>query len=121
MIKQIEKLPKNVIGFIYTGKVTGKDYEKVIFPAIEKAAKEKEKIRMIIQFSKSFNKISFKAMLEDGAVGLKYIKAWKKIAIVSDHNKINHLIKAFSFIVHADLKIFALSEMDNAVVWISKK
>jgi hypothetical protein len=121
MITQIENLPKNVVGFTYKGKVSGKDYETVVFPAVEKAAKEKKKIRMIIQFSKSFDKLSFKAMMDDSIVGLKYINAWEKIAIVSDHDKINHLIKAFSFLIHADLKIFPLSELNKAVKWVSKK
>jgi hypothetical protein len=121
MIKQIEKLPKNVVGFAYTGKVTGKDYETVVFPAIEKATKGKKKVKILITFEKSFDKLSLKAMMDDGFVGLKYFNEWEKIAIVSNHNKINHIIKAFSFLVHGDLKVFTLSEVDKAVEWISKK
>ncbi|MEO6902785.1 MAG: STAS/SEC14 domain-containing protein [Bacteroidia bacterium] len=121
MIKEIENLPKNVVGFSYIGKVTGKDYESVVFPAVEKATKGKKKINILITFEKSFDKISLKAMVDDSIVGLKYIKSWKKIAIVSDHNKINHLIKAFSFLVPAEIKIFTLSKIDKALVWILKK
>jgi hypothetical protein len=119
MITQIENLPQNVIGFIYSGKVTGNDYETVIFPAVEKAAKGKNKIRLLCQFSNDFSKLDLKAMMDDGFIGLKHFRDWERIAIISDHEMINHAIKAFSFLVPASLKIFALSNMDKAKEWIT--
>lgn len=40
MIKEIKNLPNGILGFTYSGKVTGKDYDKVIFPVIRIAAKQ---------------------------------------------------------------------------------
>ncbi len=120
MITQIENLPKNVIGFTYKGKVTGQDYEKVIFPVIKKATKGKQKIRLIFRFGKSFSKLNLKAMMDDTFIGLKYFGDWERIAIVSDHTMMNHAIKAFSFLMPGRLKIFPLNELDKAIEWVSK-
>jgi hypothetical protein len=121
MINQIENLPKNVIGFTYEGKVTGKDYETILFPVLDKFTKGKKKIGMIFHFTESFNKISLKAIMDDMLAGLKYWRIIERIAIVSDNNKINHMIRAFGFLFSGEMKIFSLSEFDKATVWISKK
>lgn len=121
MIKQIENLPENIVGFIYKGKVTGNDYENVIFPSLEKAAETKKPIRIIFQFNNSFKKISLKAIMDDILAEFKYLKKIGRIAMVSDNKKINHIIKAFSFLFSGNIKIFSLSESNKAIGWISKK
>ncbi len=119
MIRQLENLPANVLGFDYTGEVTGTDYETVIIPSIEKAAKDKQKIRLLIRFDESFDSMTFKAMMDDAQVGLKYISDWERIAIVSNHNTINHIIHAFSFLVPGKIKIYPLLMIDEATAWVA--
>ena len=97
MITQIENLPENVIGFIFTGIVTGKDYETVIFPAVKKARKQKKKIRLVCEFGKNFKRLNLKAMMDDAFIGIKYFFGWEKVGIISEHSAINHAIKAFQF------------------------
>ena len=121
MITQIENLPKNVIGFTLTGRVTGKDYETVVFPAVKKARKQSKQISFVCELGKNFTRLSLKAMMDDAFIGFKHFFSWKKIAIISDNETINHALKAFSFLVHGELKIFHLSEREKALEWISKK
>ena len=120
MITEIENLPKNTIGFIFTGRVTGNDYETIVFPAVKKLRKTSKELRLILEFGKKFNRLSLKAMLDDTFIGFKYLFSWKRIAIISDNEIINHAVKAFSFLVRGELKIFHLSEREKAITWISK-
>jgi hypothetical protein len=117
MIKKIENLPENIVGFTYKGKVNGKDYENVVFPILKKVASGKNKIRIIFKLDKSFSKISMKAVMDDTFAGLKYSKKIEKIAVISNNNKINHIIRAFSFLFPGDIKIFPLSESKKAIEW----
>lgn len=121
MITQIENLPKNVLGFKYTGRVTGKDYETIIFPAVKKVRKQSKKLRLVFEFGKDFSSLSLKAMMDDAFIGFKHFFSWKRIAIISDNKTINHAIKAFSFLVHGELKLFRLSETEKAMEWIAKR
>jgi hypothetical protein len=121
MITLIKRLPANVIGFTFSGRVTGEDYETVVFPAVKKARKQTKDIRLLIEFEKNFKSLSLKAMLDDAFIGFKHLFSWKRIAIVSNNKTIQHAIKAFSFLIIGQLKIFHLSEKDKAIEWISKK
>lgn len=121
MISQIENLPANAIGFTLNGRITGKDYETVVFPAVKKLRKQTKDLRLIIEFGGNFKRLSLKAMMDDAFIGFKHFFSWKRIAIISNNETFNHTIKAFSFLVHGELKIFRPSEKEKAMDWITKK
>jgi hypothetical protein len=121
MINQIENLPENTLGFIYTGQVTGKDYETVIFPAIKAMANSVKKMRFLICFDDQFSTIGFKALLDDTMVGFKYFGDWERMALVSDHSAINQVIGVFSFLMPGSVKVFPMSDYDAAITWLEKK
>jgi hypothetical protein len=120
MITTIENLPKPLIGFTFSGKVTGKDYETTLCPVIKEAAKQKKKIRIICEFGKKFKGLDLKAMIDDARIGIRYYLKWEKVAIVSDHDTINHIIKAFGFLMPGRIRIFPLSGRMTAIDWVSE-
>lgn len=119
MIKQIEGLSENILGFEFSGEVTANDYEKVAFPAIEKRLKLKSKIRIICHFTDK-TKISLGAMWDDTLVGIKHYFNWEKIALVSDIDWLNHTFKAMGFLMPGHLRIYSNSEIEKAIEWLKE-
>jgi len=54
MLKIINGLPDNVLGVSGEGKITGKDYETVLIPAIAEKFKANKKLRMLYHLGVSF-------------------------------------------------------------------
>jgi hypothetical protein len=51
--------------------------------------------------------------------GLKHFTKWKRIAVVSDQKGVEWFSNAFTAFIPGKAKGFSLSEIDEAVKWIS--
>ena len=51
LIELMQGLPDNVIGAIYSGTVTGKDYDDVLIPVFKEKLKKYGKLRFIYQIN----------------------------------------------------------------------
>jgi len=121
MLKIIDDLPNNVLGISADGKITGKDYETVLIPAIEEKLKANKKIRMLYHLGTNFTGFDLNAMLDDARMGMKHLSAWEKIAFVSDHDMINTFAKFFGYMLSCELRIFKNAELEDAMKWIVEK
>ena len=121
MLKIMNDLPDNVIGISAEGKITGKDYETILIPALEEKLKTNKKIRMLYHLGSTFTGFDLNAMLDDAKVGMKHLSAWEKIALVSDHETINSFAKFFGYLMTCEVRIFKNDELDKAKKWILEK
>ena len=119
MIRKIENLPDDVIGFEASGVITANDYETLVIPLIESKLIDQSKINILYQIGPGFKKFDLGAMWEDAKVGLKYMKAWKKVALVTDSMKLKYATKAFSIVMPAQVKIFSNKDLEKAKEWLS--
>jgi hypothetical protein len=118
MIRIIDDLPDNVLGFAAEGKVTGKDYEAILMPAVENKFKTHKKVRLLYQLGSTFTGFELTAMLDDAKVGMKHFSHWDKVALVSDHYLINTFAKFFGYMLPCEVRIFKDSELEKAKKWI---
>jgi hypothetical protein len=114
-------LPENVLGISATGKITGKDYETVLIPAVKKKLKAHQKVRMLYQLGKGFTGFEMAAMMDDAKLGMKHLSAWDKIAIVSDHKWISAFARFFGYLLACEIRIYKNDELGKAKNWISKQ
>ena len=121
MLKIMSDLPANVLGVSAEGKISGKDYETVLIPALEEKLKTNKKIRIIYQLGIDFSGFDMSAMLDDAKMGLKHLSAWDRIALVSDHEMINSFAKFFGYLMTCELRIFKNDELEEAKSWITEK
>jgi hypothetical protein len=119
MIIQLSNLPNNILGFDFTGEVTNHDYESVVYPVLESYSKQKNKIRILCQFDKSFQKFDLGAIWDDTVISIKHFLDWEKVAIVSDLNWLNHTFKALGFLMPGHLRTYSNSEREKAIKWLS--
>ncbi len=118
MVKVIENIGKNVVGFELSGVVTGEDYEKKLIPSIKKKLQESDKVRVLYHVTKDFDSYEFKAMFDDAMAGLEFFTNWEKIAVVSDVEWIVNGVKIFAFAVPGRVKTFSNAEAEEAKKWL---
>ena len=121
MLRIMNDLPENVLGVSAEGKITGKDYETVLIPAIEEKFRTIKNIRMLYQLGSAFTGFEMSAMLDDAKMGMKHLSAWDRIALVSDHETINTFAKFFGHMLSCELRVFKNTELEEAKKWITEK
>ena len=119
MIENLDGFPESVIAFACKGHVTRKDYETVLVPRVEAALRSHDKIRLYYQIDADFTGIDPGAVWEDFRVGMENITRWERVAVVTDVEWIRLAMQAFSFLIPAEMKVFATSERGEAQAWIT--
>jgi SpoIIAA-like len=118
MIEALDGLPAGVIGFEASGKIAAEDYRDVILPALEEAAKAGD-VRFLIVM-RDFDGITGGAVWQDLKVGFEHLRAWKRIALVTDIGWMSHLTDLFGWMTPGETKTFAVDEKDLAIQWVAR-
>lgn len=120
MIRPIDGLPDNVIGFEAVGEVRAGDYITILDPAVDAALENHDKIRLLYVLGDDFDGYSGGAMWEDTKVGVSHLSKWEKIAIVTDHKAYQDGIKAFGWMIPGEVKVFAVADLTSAEAWAAQ-
>jgi hypothetical protein len=117
MITELKDLPEGVIGFEAEGKLRAEDYRDVLLPAIERAA-EAGDIRAVVVI-KDFDGMTGSALWQDLKMGVGHLRAWKRIALVTDIGWMTQLTTLFGWMTPGEVKTFPLAKRDEAVTWVA--
>ncbi len=120
MIEALAGFPDNIVAFVCHGEVTKADYESVIIPAVERAAKVHENIRFYYEIGKEFAGIEPAAMWEDFKVGMAHLAHWERVAVVTDVEWIKLGVWVFRFMIPGKLRVFSTGEAAEARAWIAE-
>jgi hypothetical protein len=115
MIKELSDLPAGVIGFEITGTVRAEDYRDVVLPALERAFASGE-IRSVIVIP-DFHGMSGGALWQDLKMGMEHLRAWKRIALVTDIDWMDHITTLFGWMTPGEVRHFPLARRDEAIAW----
>lgn len=119
MIETVAGLPDNVIAFVAKGRVTRRDYDDVLTPAVEAALQRHPRIRCYYELGTDFTGMDAGAAWEDFRLGIGHLTKWEKVAVVTDVAWIRHTMNAFRFLMPGDIRIFATSQAEEAKTWIA--
>lgn len=64
-----------------------------------------------------FTGYSAGAAWQDTKLGLAHLRAWDRLALVSDLDWVEHLVGLFGWMVPGDVKLFGLTELRQAIDW----
>jgi hypothetical protein len=117
MIKELNDMPAGVIGFETSGEIEAEDYGNVVLPAIERAAKAGD-VRFLIVMPE-FKGMSGSAVWQDLKVGIEHFRAWKRIAVVTDIEWVDHLTWLFGWMMPGETKVFPMSNREDAIAWVA--
>ena len=59
-------------------------------------------------------------MWDDAKIGFKHLKAWERIAVVSDTEWIRKAIHLFGFAIPGEVRIFKNDKISSAIKWVSE-
>lgn len=118
MIERLPHLPDRILGYVASGEVTARDYETVLIPAIDAMIKQQGTVRLLYQIGPAFSGFTAGAMWDDAKLGMAHLKAWEKIAVVTDIDWIAGAVRLFGFAMPGGVKVFSNGEYDDAVKWL---
>jgi hypothetical protein len=115
MIKELDGMPAGIIGFEAGGMLRAEDYRDVVLPALERAAAAGE-IRFVIIIPE-FRGMSGGAVWQDLKVGVEHLRAWKRIALVTDIDWMAQMTTLFGWMTPGEVRAFRLAQRDEAITW----
>jgi hypothetical protein len=118
MIELLPNLPDKVVGIIASGQVTASDYENVVIPAIESTLEAHGSVRILYQLGPAFTGFTSGAMWDDMKLGIAHLKAWEKIAVVTDVDWVAGATHIFGFAIPCPVKVFSNNDFAEAASWI---
>ena len=118
MLKIITDLPERVLGLRASGKVTADDYRDVLVPAVEERLVSHEKVRLLYVIGDEFDGFTGGAAWEDAKVGMSHFTSFERVAVVSDNDWIEGMVRAFGFALPGEVKTFDLDDYEEAREWI---
>lgn len=119
MIEVLDGFPDNVVAVSCTGTVTGRDYEDVLVPEVERTLAQHEKVRLFYRIGEDFESIVPGAMWEDFKIGVAHLSRWERMAVVTDVDWIGHTVRAFGFLMPGEIRIFPTGDEESAREWIA--
>ena len=120
MIEVIQGLPSFVAAFKANDVITGKDYDEIINPIVEKIYREYGKINYLLVINTALSNYSTQAWIKDALLGFVYFSQWKKIAIVSEQKGIKTFTNIFGHLIPGQTKGFMMDQLSEAKDWISQ-
>jgi hypothetical protein len=119
MIRLIPDLPANVVGAEAVGRVETADYKDVLEPAVAEALRSHEKVRLVLVLGEEFEGYSASAAWEDTKLGIGHWDTWERIAVVTDRDWIEHTIRALSWMLPGEVRVFPTDRRDEAIAWVA--
>jgi len=117
MLEPITGLSDGTIGFRAIGKVEADDYKNTMNPAVDAVLADHDKVNCVYVLSPEFDGYSLGAMWQDTKEGTRGLTAWNRIAFVSDHSWLNHLVPTAGHLISGEVKVFALADEAAAIAW----
>lgn len=114
MIRVLDGMPPGTVGFEAVGKVTADDYRDVLAPVV----KDQEELRLLYVLGHEFDAYAPGAAWEDVKLWFGHLRSWKRIAIVSDADWIEHSMRTLGWMVPGDIKVFETDEVQEAKRWL---
>ncbi len=119
MIEVLKEFPDNVVAFACHRQVTQSDYASVFNPAVTKAFKAHDKVRLYYETTADFAGIDPAAAWEDTKAGLAHWRHWERMAVVTDVEWIKRAMKVFIFLMPGELRVFPSAQAAQARDWIA--
>ena len=116
MLEPLANLPANVIGFEAIGEVEASDYRDVLVPAIDRAAADGRGAPRL-RARRPLHELLDGGGVDGRQARLRHLGAWKRVALVSDHDWAQHVVTMFGWMVPGEVKRFAVADQEDAVAW----
>ncbi|HEY2194281.1 MAG TPA: STAS/SEC14 domain-containing protein [Actinomycetospora sp.] len=119
MIERDLDVPAGVDAVRPVGTVTRGDYEDVVVPLLDAAAREHRRLRMLCVVDETFTGMTPAAVWEDLRIGLGALRLLAACAVVSDLGWVTRTTRLTTFFLPAHVRVFRAAERDAALAWLA--
>ena len=120
MIELLKGFPDDVVAIACHGEVTRKDYDTVLIPAVEKALKSHDKVRLLYEIGPDFASYDAGAAWEDLKVGMEHFSRWERVAVITDIEWMKLAMRLFSVFLPGTMRVYPTADAANARLWITQ-
>ncbi len=114
----LEGFPPDVVAISAIGRIDRAAYEKQLIPLIEEHVAREGKVNLLYILGPEFEGYTAGAAWDDAKLGLLHLTDFARIAVVSDIEWIRLAVKMFAPLLKSRMRLFHLSELDQAKEWI---
>jgi len=119
MIETLDGFPADAVAVRAGGFVTESDYDQVLVPAVERAFRSNESVRLYYEIGPDFYGYSLGALSRDFWVGMRHLTRWKRVAVVTDISWIAQFVRMYSFVVPGPTMVFRTADAAAARAWLA--
>jgi hypothetical protein len=120
--EQMLEIDRDTAGNVFSvrarGRVTGKDYEEILIPALEERIARFGRVRVLYTIGRDFSGVTIGAMWSDARAIIKHLNAIERAAVITDVRWMINLTRLFSIILHYPVKAFGMEKLVEAEAWI---
>jgi hypothetical protein len=120
MIEVMIDLPDQVLGLRASGEVTADDYRSVLLPALEEKLRRHKRVRLLYLLGDAFEGYTRGAAWEDAKIGMKHLTAFDRVAVVTDVDWVESMVRGLGFVFPGEVRVFDDDELDEARRWVSE-
>ena len=117
MLRFLEDLPEDTLGFELSGAITHADYKRLI-PRAE-AMMAKGPVKALYVLGDDWSEYSPQAIWDDQVFGLKHWHDFRRLALVSDQALMRGMARLFAPFFPAEIKVFTRAQLADAKAWLA--
>ena len=118
MLTRLNDAPFGIDRLKATGKLSKADYESVFEPLLEQARKDGRRLSMLFELGPDFEGFTAGGAWEDAKMGLRYMRLFDAVAIVSDLTWIRESVTRARFMMPCPVQVFGDQEQEKANDWL---
>ena len=120
MLRQMTAMPAGTIGFEAIGEVEDDDWEDAVEPVLRREIAEGEKLRLLYLIGPEARKVEGDAIKADTNFRARHLKAFERVAVVTDEDWIKPALKTLSFLVPGHARAFPVHDLPAAKAWLAE-
>lgn len=118
MIERLEHLPPGIDGLRVSGTVSEQDYETVVAPLLEQAAREQRRVRLLYQVAADLQGFTLAGAWADTRLGLRHLDVLERVALVSDVRWMRALTQLLGAALPCPMAAFSNAQWTEALSWL---
>jgi hypothetical protein len=119
MLRRIEEMPPDTLGFEAIGEVEDDDWEDVVEPALRETIAAGRKVRLLYQLGPRAGEVEGDAVGADARFRARHLGDFERLAVVGDEDWMRPALAGLSFLLPGRAKAFRNSELAAAKDWLA--
>jgi hypothetical protein len=119
MLQRMTDMPAGTIGFEAAGEVEEDDWERTVEPVLRREIADGRQVRLLYLLGPGARALEGGALRADAGLRASHATSFDCVAVVSDEDWMQPLIRALSFMLPGKARGFHLRELAAAKTWLA--